>query len=99
MMSDQLWIAILGTVPSLATLVGIIYGIRVSQRAVGVSQGNRAVVDRVETKMATIESHTNGLLAAAKQETVNAKSVAVATAEGIVTGAQQERGRTDPSKP
>jgi hypothetical protein len=89
----EIWLALIGTVPSLATLAGVVYSIHVSQ-------GNRRVVDRVETKVGTVdnrvanvESHTNGLLAAAKQETVVAKTVAEATAAGIVAGAQQERAR------
>ena len=85
-MSEAEIIALIGIIPSIGTLIAAIYSIRVSQ-------GNRVVVDRVETRVATVESHTNGLLAAAKQETATAKTVADATAAGILAGAQQERDR------
>ncbi len=90
-MTPEIWVALIGTIPSLATFLGIVYSIRVSQ-------GNRKVVDRTEAKMDTVEKHTNGLLAKAQTATETAVAVGEARAEGLQAGAQQERDRNGDPK-
>ena len=69
-MSDAFWIALFATVPSLATLAGIIYSVRVSQ-------GNRQAVNKVADTVEVVRAQTDGLMA---------KMTAAAEAKGIETG-------------
>ena len=79
---NEIVLEILKDVPSVATLIGIIISIRMSQR-------NHAVISRVE-------QNTNSLAAKADSD-ATARGVASGQAAGIVTGiaigAEQERGR------
>lgn len=85
-MTPEIWIELLRDVPSVATLIGIIIGVRVSM-------GNHAVAKRLEAKVTTVETNTNGMLAKANEATKTATAVGEALASGIVAGAQQERDR------
>lgn len=78
--------ALIGTIPSILTLAGIIYSIRVSQ-------GNRAAVERVASTVAVVQAQTNHLA-----EALVASSKIVAHAEGKAEGIKQEQANpTQPS--
>lgn len=101
---NELLIAFLATLPATLTsiggLIGVIWSIRVSmgnRKAVAAVQEKADAIDKKATATAatltTVETHTNGLLAAAKQDAISAKAVGDAKAAGLVAGAQQERER------
>lgn len=71
-MSDAFWIALFAAVPSLASLVGVIYSIRVSQ-------GNRRAID-------TVKKQTDGLVEASKA-TSRAEGVTQGHAEAAANDA------------
>lgn len=73
--SDAFWIALFATVPSLASLAGVIYSIRVSQ-------GNRRAVNDVAVTVDRVQQQTNGML----KHIADA-----AEAKGILVGVKQEQ--------
>lgn len=66
-MSEQIWVALIGTIPSVLALVGVVYSIRVSQ-------GNRRVINKVADQTNGMLKHISdaaeakGVLAGIKQE-------------------------------
>ncbi len=83
-MSDAFWIALFATIPSLASLAGVIYSIRVSH-------GNSKKIDSVATTVNTVQEQTNHM-----SEQLVASSKVVARAEGKAEGVAQERNNPTP---
>lgn len=81
-MTELVVIELIRTVPSLLTLLGVLFGIWATLENRRVTRATSKVV---EDKVAVVELHTNGLLAQAKSES-KALGVEEGHAAGVVTG-------------